>query len=130
VVFRHFPLEKIHSTSQKAAEASLCAGEQNQFWAMHDAMFADQGKLKVEDLKAKAAALKLDQAAFNACLDSGRQAGKVKKDQQMATMLGLTGTPALFINGRFMAGAPLYDQLAQVVNEELKRSYDAGAKLR
>ena len=61
VVFRQFPLN-IHPLAPKAGEASLCANEQGKFWEMHDALFADQQKLAVPDLKAAAVKVGMDAA--------------------------------------------------------------------
>jgi protein-disulfide isomerase len=121
VVFRQFPLNSIHPRAQKAAEASLCAAEQQKFWEMHDAMFQDPRNLGIDALKQKASSLKLDATAFNACLDNSAKAESVKKDIFEGVKAGVTGTPALFINGRFLNGAQPYAQIAKVIDEELQR---------
>jgi len=118
LVFRQFPLS-IHANAQKAAEAALCAREQDKFWQMHDAMFKEQRSLGVEQLKEKAARLELDTEAFNECLDSSRHAEAVMADLQTGIELGVTGTPAFFINGRFLSGAQPYDEIAKIIDEEL-----------
>ena len=118
LVFRHFPLST-HANAQKAAEASLCAREQDKFWQMHDAMFKEQRSLGVEQLKEKAARLELDTAAFNECLDSSRHAEAVMADLQSGLEVGVTGTPAFFINGRVLSGAQPYDEIAKIIDEEL-----------
>ncbi len=89
---------------------------------MHDAMFADARNLAADQLKQKAAALGLDAEAFNACLDSGRHAAAVNADIQAGRSLGVNGTPAIFINGRLLAGAQSFEALAAVIDEELARS--------
>jgi len=122
LVFRHLPLTSIHPNAQKAAEASLCAGEQGQFWAMHDAMFEGTGGLAVASLKATAADIGLDTEAFAQCLDSGDKADEVAVDLEVARGLGLSGTPALFINGRYLSGAQPYETIARVIDDELRRS--------
>jgi protein-disulfide isomerase len=96
IVFRQFPLSTIHPHAQKAAEASLCAAEQQKFWELHDAMFQDPRHLDVAALKQKASALKLDSAAFNTCLDTSKHAESVKKDIFEGVKAGVTGTPAIF----------------------------------
>jgi len=121
-VFRQFPLTSIHPMAQKAAEASLCANEQGKFWEMHDAMFADQQKLEVPDLKAKAGKLGLDQAKFDQCLDTGKYVQKIKDDTKAGAVAGVNGTPAFFINGRSLSGAQPYDALAQAIDEELAKA--------
>ena len=118
LVFRQFPLN-IHPNAQKAAEASLCAAEQGKFWQMHDAMFKEQRSLGVEQLKEKAARLDLDATSFNECLDSSRHSEAVLADLQAGSAVGVTGTPAFFINGRFLSGAQPYAELAKVIDEEL-----------
>ena len=121
LVFRQFPLTEVHPYAAKAAEASLCANEQGRFWEMHDLMFGDQANLKVEDLKSKAAKLGLDAPAFGTCLDSGRQAKRIQQDVRDGARAGVSGTPALFINGRFIGGARPYDDVVAIINDELQR---------
>jgi protein-disulfide isomerase len=120
VVFRQFPLA-MHAQAQKAAEASLCANEQGKFWELHDAMFKNQQQLAVENLKAKAAEMGLKAETFNSCLDSGKYQDQVAKDLEAGTAAGVSGTPALFINGRFINGAVPIEQITEVVDDELKR---------
>jgi protein-disulfide isomerase len=120
VVYRQFPLE-FHPRARKAAEASLCAGEQGKFWELHDRMFADQGKLAVEDLKAAARELKLDGVRFDACLDAGAQGAAVEADLKAGQALGVQGTPAFFVNGVFLNGAVPFEQFVAAIDRELKR---------
>ena len=119
-VFRQFPLN-IHPQAPKAGEASLCANEQGKFWEMHDALFADQSKLAVADLKATAVKLGLDAAKFDACLDGGAMTQIVARDMADGMAAGVSGTPALFVNGRFINGAVPFEELARIINDELSR---------
>lgn len=120
LVFRQFPLN-FHQFAQKASEAALCAHDQGKFWEMHDAMFQNQQALAVDALKAKAAELGLNAETFNSCLDSNKHAEAVKADLQAGSQAGVTGTPAMFINGRFISGAVPIEQITAVVDDELKR---------
>ena len=120
IVFRQFPLP-MHPNAQKAAEASLCANDQGKFWEMHDAMFKNQQELAVDNLKSKAAALGLNADAFNKCLDSGKYVTKIQEDQKAGSAAGVNGTPAMFINGRFVNGAVPLEQITSVIDDELKR---------
>jgi protein-disulfide isomerase len=120
IVFRQYPLP-FHQQAAKAAEASLCANEQGKFWEMHDAMFANQQALQVEQLKAKAAELGLNAEKFNSCIDSGKHAATVQADMKDGSAAGVNGTPAMFINGRFISGAVPFEQVAQVIEDELRR---------
>jgi protein-disulfide isomerase len=122
VVFRQFPLNSIHPRAQKAAEASLCADDQGKFWEMHDAMFEEQKSLEVAQLKEKAARLELDAEAFASCLDDGKYAEQVAADLQEGSAAGVSGTPAMFINGRFLNGAVPYETLKDIIDRELERS--------
>jgi protein-disulfide isomerase len=121
VVFRQFPLS-FHPNAQKAAEASLCAQDQGKFWEMHDAMFGNQNALGVDQLKAKAAELGLNADKFNKCIDSGEKAAAIQADQKAGTEAGVGGTPAMFINGRFINGAVPIDQITPVIDDELRRA--------
>jgi protein-disulfide isomerase len=121
-VFRQFPLESIHPMARKAAEASLCAADQGKFWELHDAMFADQKTLEVAQLKEKAVKLGIDGAKFNECLDGNKFSAQVQADLELGNRVGVRGTPAIYVNGRFVDGAVGPEVLAKMVNEELARS--------
>lgn len=121
IVFRQFPIAELHPNAPKAAEASLCANEQQKFWELHDAMFSDQQNLSVASLKTKAADLKLDMTRFNSCLDTGKFVDAVKKDLLDGSKAGVSGTPGIFLNGRYLSGARPYEELQQIIDEELAR---------
>jgi len=126
VVYRQYPLTSLHPHAQKAAEASLCADEQKRFWDFHDSLFGNQQDLTVDSLKRRAVELKLDAPAFNTCLDSGKHAETIKKDIVEGSRAGVSGTPAIFINGRLLSGNQPYTSIAQVIEDELQRK--SGAK--
>ncbi len=121
LVFRQFPLNSIHPEAQKAAEASLCAADQGKFWPLHDAMFQDQSKLAVADLESTAERLGLDTTEFARCVEEGDHADAVLADLRAGAAIGVSGTPALFINGRPMSGAVGFEALAEVIDDELER---------
>ena len=106
-VFRDHPLESIHPAAFKAAEAARCGGEQGKFWEMHDKLFSNQTKLTAADLAAHAQEVSLDAAKFKECLDSGRQAGKIRTDLADGAKAGVRGTPGFFI-GLTSPGGPTF----------------------
>jgi protein-disulfide isomerase len=121
IVFKQFPLD-MHPNAKKASEAALCAHEHGKFWEMHDLLFQEQSTLGVPALKEKASRLGIDRTAFDTCLDSNRYAEQVEKDMQDGAAVGVTGTPALFINGSPVPGGAVpYDVLAKAIDEELER---------
>jgi|JI10StandDraft_1071094.scaffolds.fasta_scaffold62994_1 protein-disulfide isomerase len=128
-VFRDFPLS-IHPQAPKAAEAAACANEQGKFWQMHDAMFENQQKLAVSDLKSTAASLGLDTERFVACLDSGKKTADWQADMEAGKKYGVNSTPSFFINGRLIAGAAPYPAFAQIIDEELQRAGGASPAVR
>jgi protein-disulfide isomerase len=120
IVFKDFPLPN-HEEAPKAAEAAHCAGEQDKYWEMHDRIFLNQAKLAVPALKEHAAALSLDTAKFDQCLDSGKFADAVAEDLKQGERLGVQSTPTLYVNGRPVVGAQPFEYFQSVIDEELSR---------
>lgn len=118
-VYRHYPLST-HPNARPAAEASACAAEQGKFWPYHDRLFTSPSKLATPDLKQHASELGLDSTKFNACVDSHKFKAQIDADMKEAEALGVTGTPAFFINGRLLSGAYPYDAFKKVIDEELE----------
>ena len=82
-------------------------------------MFANQRQLDAASLKGYAVELELDAEAFDACLDSNRFAADVRRDMAEGQQVGVTGTPAFLINGRFLSGAQPFEVFQQIIDEEL-----------
>ena len=120
VVYRDLPLP-MHPNAPKAAEAAHCAGEQGKYWEMHAKLFANQRALEIPSLKGYAKDLKLDQAKFDKCLDSGATAALVEEGRKAGTELGITGTPAFFVNGVMISGAQPFDAFKEIIDAELAR---------
>lgn len=121
IVFRQFPLNAIHPHAQIAAEASLCADAQGRFWDMHDAIFERRGRVTRDDLLAIAGELGLEMEPFEGCLSSGEFRERVEADELDGRRAGVTGTPALFINGRYLSGAQPFEVISRVIDDELAR---------
>jgi protein-disulfide isomerase len=121
LVFRDFPLVSIHPQAPKAHEAARCAADQGKFWEYHDLLFERSPKMAPSDLKQYAQELKLDAAAFDQCLDSGKHTAAVDKDTQEGVGLGLTGTPSFFVNGKQLVGAQPLATFQKIIDSELAR---------
>jgi len=91
--------------SLNAAEATYCAQDQDKFWPFHAKLYASQGSESAatfgkDQLKVIAKDLGFDASAFNACLDSGKYAAQVNKDNTYASQQGVNSTPTFLINGK------------------------------
>jgi protein-disulfide isomerase len=100
--FKNFPLP-IHSRAPAAAAAAWCAGQQRQFWQMHDLLFAAPSRLKETDLQNDGNVVGLDRAAYSTCRTGDEAAQRVEADQTEARTLGIPATPSFFF-GRVGTG--------------------------
>jgi protein-disulfide isomerase len=140
---KDLPLDRIHPEARSASVAARCAGEQDAYLPMHDAIFAaqaewsgagDETAVIFSDL---AAELQLDVTAFDACVAGGRQADKVQANVNEALALGLEGTPFFFIDGYALSGAQPYavfegvvelaekGELGEVIAAQARQAYEA-----
>lgn len=119
-VFKHYPLpERIHPQAMLAAQASMAAAAQGQFWPFHDRLFKRQQQMSRDDMLAHASELGLDLARFRKELDGKAHEKAVKGDMELARRLKVQGTPNFFINGRQFSGSMSVSRLEKVVREEL-----------
>lgn len=117
LVYRDYPFQTAGSVV--AALAGQCMNDQGKFWEFHDLTFKDQQALTREQFISYAQQLNIDVATFTTCLDSQKYMDKVRKDVADAQALGVNGTPAFFVNGRFISGAQPYTFFASYIDEEL-----------
>ena len=117
-VYRNLPLTSIHPDAQSAAEAALCAGEQNAFWPFHDRLLS--GDLLGTGVYAQYARdLSLNASSFETCVKENKFQQAIQTDSDFAIKLGVNSTPTFFINGLAVVGAQPIDVFKQVIDKEL-----------
>jgi protein-disulfide isomerase len=117
VAHRDFPLS-FHQHAQPAAEAARCANAQGKFWEYHDKIFPSTD-LSNEKLQALATDVGLDRAKFDACVSKREFKDAVEKDAAEGSGVGVTGTPAFFVNGRMLTGAQPFEKFKELIDQEL-----------
>jgi protein-disulfide isomerase len=111
----------MHKDSPLAHLAAAAAADQGKFWEYHDKLFGNPGQLKRDQLLKYASEIGLDVPRFQAAMDTARFKARIDADSSEAKALGVTGTPAFFINGRFLSGAKPYEEFKKVIDAELTR---------
>jgi protein-disulfide isomerase len=119
VTFHNFSF--IGPESDSAAQAVMCAGDQNKFWMFENDLYKHQGTensgvFTADNLKKMAAAAGMNASQFNSCLDSGKYASAVQQQTAEGRQRGVQSTPTFFVNGQIHEGAVPYDQLVALVN--------------
>lgn len=105
VYYTYSPMAFLGQESIDAAQAVLCANDQNQFWAYRDYLFSNHtaenaGDFTQAKLLAFAKNLSLDEATFKSCLTSGKYATKVTDLNNYAAQQGINSTPSFLVNGK------------------------------
>jgi protein-disulfide isomerase len=102
-VHQDFPRDG-DALAQSAAQAAHCAHEQDKFWPFYNAVFDKTSTLKQDDIDKSAAQAELDVPAFQRCMASDRPKLAVAQSRADALVVGVKGTPTLFVNGMRLSG--------------------------
>jgi len=121
VVYKMHPLS-IHQNAMGAAEAAMAAAAQGKFAPMHEKLFANSTALSRDKYLALAAEIGLDVKKFTSDIDSHAHKAKIDAETAEAMNVGATGTPATFVNGRFLSGAQAFDSFKKIVDEEIAKA--------
>ncbi|HWE34864.1 MAG TPA: Na+/H+ antiporter NhaA [Solirubrobacteraceae bacterium] len=121
-VWRHLPLNDVHTYAQTAAEAAEAAHAQGKFWEMHDRLLEHQDELGFPDLVRHAEAIGLDVERFRDELRRRVYAPRIAEDVASADASGVAGTPTFFINGRRHYGAYDLETLTETVKAASTRA--------
>jgi protein-disulfide isomerase len=131
-IFRHFPFlddRAPRNESDQAANASMCAADENRFWDYHDILFANwdgenEGAFNDKRLEAFAEAIELDMPSFNECFDSNFHRDTIDSDLLQGRESGVTGTPAVLVNGTLLTPGfvPSFGEISEAVERELANS--------
>jgi protein-disulfide isomerase len=128
LVFHHYPFldgNGVGSSgeSDQAANAAMCANEQDKFWEMHSILFANwngenQGAFSNRRLQAMAESIGLDMNAFNECFNANKYEAEIQADYELGQDMGVSGTPSIFVNGQRVGQpgkVPSYEEIVQAV---------------
>ena len=135
-VMKDLPLDDLHPEARTAALVARCAGEQDAYWPVHDAIFteqqswAGQGPAAAEFLISLTTDLNVNEDELRTCIEEGRYAAEIQANIDEANSFGANATPYFFIDGMPIPGAQSYELFFYAVGlaEEgtLAAAYDPG----
>jgi protein-disulfide isomerase len=125
----------IHGPSAVPPALAACAAaKQGKYTAMKNGLWNSFFKIEngrpmmqeaatsPEAIKTLAASLQLDMTKYDADIASNECKGWIQSSREAMGPLGVNGTPAFFVNGRFLNGAVPFEQLDALVKEELAKA--------
>jgi len=121
IVFKHLPLG-MHPKAPAAHAAAEAAHRQGKFWEMHDKIFANQAEMSPEKYREYAKQIGLDVARFDRDVADAALKQRIDADASEAARLGVTGTPAFFVNGRYLSGAVPFERIQAMLDEDLGKA--------
>lgn len=118
-----------HRHARPSAEAALCAGEQERFWEMHNAIFATQQRWTPLDdaaqvLDSIARELPIDHGRWSDCVREGTMRDLVQADYDRSVQSGVNSTPSFLVFPAGHTGEPIVLVGAQPI-ESFRRVIDA-----
>jgi len=120
LVFKNFPLTRIHKFAMDAAVASMAANQQGKFWEFHSGLFKNYNNLNAEKIDELAQAAGLDMEQFKQDRQNPALAAMVQRDLKDGVEAGVRGTPSIFVNGRLLQQRSL-PGFKQIIDEELAK---------
>ncbi len=120
LVYKQHPLA-MHPNAMSAAEAAMAANAQGKFRAMNDKLMENSKTLSREKYLQIAAEIGLDVKKFTKDIDSRVYKASIEAQVAEAMKVGATGTPASFVNGRYLSGAQPYEAFKKLIDEALAK---------
>lgn len=115
-VFKHFPLEAIHTEARAASMAAQCALREGKFWEVKDAFFESPDYLSQEFFLEQGSKLRLG-ADYAACVQDGSTEAEVAMDIQDGLDIGVQGTPTFLVNGMVLNGVMPLAKFEEIIEE-------------
>ncbi len=125
LVYKYYPLSKLHKNTMIASHAAECAAEQNRFWDYADQLFSTQHQWEsLADPSIHfsniAIAMKLDLPTFQACFTDPLRMKVIEKDMEEGRARGIRATPTFFIGSERLVANYLASDGARIIERELR----------
>ena len=123
VAFEFVPVAILGDESFLAAQGSMCAEDQGQFWAYHDKLFEQHAtdRFDVATLEAYAGDLGLDEQLFRDCMLSGKYRSAIEKHNEEFRQIGATGTPTFLVGSELIGGAIPFNEMQKIIDGQLSQ---------
>jgi protein-disulfide isomerase len=120
LVFKNFPLVRIHKAAMNASIAALAANQQGKFWEYHAELLKNYSSLNDAKFEKFANSLGLNMEQFRKDMKNPALAAMVQRDLKDGVDAGVRGTPSIFVNGRLLQQRNL-PGFKQVIDAELAK---------
>jgi len=123
IVWRDFPL----SFHPRAIPAAVLAREAKKqkgnagFWMVHDELFGTSA-LEDDTLEAIAKRVGLDWKKVQAAMAQSSWKDLIDADMKAGNAVGVTGTPAVFVNGKMIVGAQPEEAFVKLIDKALAKA--------
>ena len=104
----------------RAAEAGETAHAHGKFWKFHDYIYSLSGEFEQDDLGRILEEVGVDASEYEQAHTKALYIIEIKQDIEDGVQAGVTGVPAIFINGRYISGTFAFERLKSAVEEELR----------
>ena len=111
----------------KAAIAAQGAESHGKFWEFHDLLFKNYDKLNDQKIQDIAMDLGIDQTEFQKMTKEPSIQARINQDILEGQRVGVKGTPAVYINGRFLRN-PSLNAFQAAIDKELQKLAKKDAK--
>jgi protein-disulfide isomerase len=118
--YRDFPLQQ-HPFARLAAHSAACADEQGKYWQQHEKIYEGQSDWAAARdagplFRRYAQQSGLDLERYDACMRSGKFAGRIQASLNEGQQLGVASTPTLLVGGRLYQGRFDSDAITKLVD--------------
>ena len=125
VIMKEFPI--LSKGSEEAAKVALAAKMQGKYWEFHRALLQSQGQANEATALKVAEKLGLDMARIKKDMASPEVQKEIDATRELATKMGIQGTPHFIVGDRIVPGAP--ENLAELLGKHVEEVRKDGCKV-
>ena len=125
VIMKEFPI--LSKGSEEAAKVALAAKMQGKYWEFHRALLQSQGQANEATSLKVAEKLGLDMARIKKDMASPEVQKEIDATRELATKMGIQGTPHFIVGDRIVPGAP--ENLAELLGKHVEEVRKDGCKV-
>jgi protein-disulfide isomerase len=125
VILKEFPI--LTKGSEEASRVALAAKMQGKYWEFHRAMLETQGQANEASALRAAEKLGLDMARLKKDMSSAEVKNEIESTRQLATRMGIQGTPHFIVGDRIIPGAP--ENLTELLSKHIAEVRKEGCKV-